>query len=45
MANSQSVTQPGAKQTSTLVSHSVNPPVLDGTRLWTKPVTPAMTVA
>jgi len=32
-----------SKTAATLVSTSINPPVPEGTRFWTKPVTPAMT--
>ncbi len=43
MTTAQPVPESSKQPATTLLSHSINPPPLDGTRLWTKPVTPAMT--
>jgi len=43
MTTAQSTSQSRPKVPTTLVSHSVNPPPPSGARLWSKPVSPAMT--
>jgi len=43
MTTAQSTSQSRRKAPTTLISHSVNPPPPNGTRLWSKPVSPAMT--
>jgi len=43
MTTAHSIPNPRKTSTTTLLSTSINPPSPEGTRLWTKPVTPAMT--
>jgi GH25 family lysozyme M1 (1,4-beta-N-acetylmuramidase) len=43
MTTTASTSESRRKVPTTLVSHSINPPPPAGTRLWTKPVSPAMT--
>ena len=43
MTTAHSIPNPRKNSATTLLSTSVNPPPPEGTRLWTKPVTPAMT--